>query len=73
MTIHSAKGLEFNQVIMFAKDFDIDKDSAEHYVAVTRAKEKLVIVMDNCKYLKSIKKLCSNIELDFNRIIKINR
>lgn len=50
ITFHSAKGLEFEQVIVFAEDYPLsDVDSIyNHYVAVTRAKSKLIIVkLDN--------------------------
>lgn len=46
ITLHSSKGLEFDQVIVFTEDFPLNnQDSvAHHYVAVTRAKKKLFIV-----------------------------
>lgn len=46
ITLHSSKGLEFDQVILFAEDFRLNDDSNiyTHYVASTRAKEKLIIV-----------------------------
>lgn len=46
---HSSKGLEFKQVIVFAEDYLLsDVVSAYyHYVAVTRAKSKLIIVKLN--------------------------
>ena len=42
----SSKGLEFDQVILFAGDYNLSKkeDIYNHYVAVTRAKEKVVII-----------------------------
>lgn len=45
-TFHSSKGLEFEQVIVFAEDYSL-KDMPSiynHYVAATRAKNKLIIV-----------------------------
>jgi len=46
ITFHSSKGLEFDQVIVFAEDYRLsDMPSIyNHYVAVTRAKSKLIIV-----------------------------
>lgn len=46
ITFHSSKGLEFDQVIVFAEDYRLsDMPSIyNHYVAVTRAKTKLIIV-----------------------------
>ena len=49
ITFHSSKGLEFEQVIVFAEDYRLSDISSlcNHYVAVTRAKSKLVIVKCN--------------------------
>ncbi|WP_102492847.1 UvrD-helicase domain-containing protein [Selenomonas felix] len=46
LTLHSSKGLEFDQVILFVGDYNLSKkeDIYNHYVAVTRAKEKVVII-----------------------------
>lgn len=46
MTFHSSKGLEFDQVILFAEDYNLYYDDSvyNHYVAATRAKERLIIV-----------------------------
>jgi len=46
ITFHSSKGLEFDQVIVFAGDYRLsDMPSIyNHYVSVTRAKSKLIIV-----------------------------
>lgn len=46
ITFHSSKGLEFEQVIVFAEDYRLSDISSlcNHYVAVTRAKSKLIIV-----------------------------
>lgn len=59
ITFHSSKGLEFDQVIIFASDYDLNNESGlyNHYVAATRAKEKLVIINDgsyksNCFFQK---------------------
>ncbi len=49
ITFHSSKGLEFEQVILFAQDYNLADSSSvfNHYVAVTRAKSKVVIVKLN--------------------------
>lgn len=46
ITFHSSKCLEFDQVIIFAGDYQLLEQSGiyNHYVAVTRAKEKVVII-----------------------------
>lgn len=51
MTFHSSKGLEFDQVVIFSEDYPLTNDSSfyNHYVAVTRAKQKLIIVHDKTK------------------------
>ena len=71
MTLHSSKGLEYDQVIIFASDYNLENkgDINNHYVAVTRAKSKLIIInfigdekmhlkgVQYCKYI--IDRLCS--------------
>lgn len=49
ITFHSSKGLEFEQVIVFAGDYRLADMASiyNHYVAVTRAKTKLIIVKLN--------------------------
>jgi hypothetical protein len=46
ITFHSSKGLEYEQIIVFANDYKLDRPDSiyNHYVAVTRAKNKLIIV-----------------------------
>ena len=46
ITFHSSKGLEFDQVIVFANDYQLDDNDSicNHYVAVTRAKSRVIIV-----------------------------
>lgn len=46
ITLHSSKGLEFDQVILFANDYNLADEASKynHYVAITRAREKVVIV-----------------------------
>lgn len=72
MTIHSSKGLEFDQVVIFSKNYDIfrEKDSEEHYVATTRAKRKLVILLNNDWYLKKVQSICEDTGLILESIAK---
>lgn len=48
-TIHSSKGLEFEQVIINAQDFDFSREGIKflHYVAVSRPEERLLIIAQN--------------------------
>ena len=72
ITFHSSKGLEFEQVIIFAEDYRLSDESSlcNHYVAVTRAKNKLVIIKfnnynSNCFQSNLAKILAkSNLEID---------
>lgn len=50
ITFHSSKGLEFDQVVVFAEDYRLSDTASvyNHYVSVTRARSKLIIVkLDN--------------------------
>ena len=46
ITFHSSKGLEFDQVLIFADDYILNDESSiyNHYVATTRAKNRLIII-----------------------------
>lgn len=48
MTLHTSKGLEFDQVILLAKDFSLNtqENNNLHYVGITRAKEKMIIIFE---------------------------
>ncbi|WP_307449058.1 UvrD-helicase domain-containing protein [Paenibacillus sp. V4I3] len=48
-TIHSSKGLEFEQVIINAQDFDLTREGIIylHYVAISRPEERLLILAQN--------------------------
>lgn len=61
MTIHSSKGLAFDEVVIFLSDF-FRKDfrAYEHYVAITRAKSKLIII-DTSNCLSQIQKMYPNV------------
>ncbi|NIK11755.1 ATP-dependent helicase [Alkalibacillus almallahensis] len=73
MTLHSSKGLEFQQVLIFASDFKLfqDRDLNEHYVASTRGKEKLIIML-NDNYINYLEVIQSRLQLEsLNQLIKI--
>lgn len=57
ITFHSSKGLEFDQVIIFAEDYRLNDMVSiyNHYVAVTRAKLKLIIINLNNRNSKLFK------------------
>lgn len=48
-TIHSAKGLQYKQVVIMASDYNLSKEDDRnlHYVAVTRPEEILIILAKN--------------------------
>ena len=77
MTFHSSKGLEYEQVIIFGEDYsEIESKIYNHYVAVTRAKEKLIIINNTedfnaNKFLESIKKIFNKANISFNEIVTI--
>ena len=58
MTIFSAKGLEFEQVIGFGKDYNlkVTNQRNNHYVLVTRAKDKLILIngINGMNYLEQV-------------------
>ncbi|MYL56603.1 AAA family ATPase [Virgibacillus halodenitrificans] len=73
MTLHSSKGLEFQQVFIFAADFKLTqgKDFNEHYVATTRGKDKLVIIL-NDNYVTYLEKIQKELQLEsLNKLIRI--
>lgn len=73
MTIHSSKGLEFEQVCILASNYNIynEKDIEEHYVATTRAKNKLIIVNDDNWYLLKVKSICKKVGVELNDIANL--
>ncbi|TYR78466.1 ATP-dependent helicase [Priestia megaterium] len=56
MTVFATKGLEFDQIIVRASDYPLDGIGSlnNHYVALTRAKEKVVIIDNTNIYKTSI-------------------
>lgn len=74
ITFHSSKGLEYDQVIVFAKDYDLNDISSiyNHYVAVTRAKSKLIIVnCNNTRFINNLSSLLETKELQIKDIMCI--
>ena len=59
MTIFASKGLEFDQVISFAKYYNFNDESLNnnHYVCITRAKDKFIMLESvNEHYLEQVNK-----------------
>ncbi len=64
MTVFGSKGLEFDQVLGFSSQYDLANNSMDnqqienHYVCITRAKQKFVMLLDdaNENYLKYVEK-----------------
>ena len=76
ITFHSSKGLEFDQVIVFASDYRLHNYESiyNHYVACTRAKDKLLIINENdynsrC-FKNNIRNIFNNSKINFDEIIK---
>lgn len=80
-TIHSSKGLEFDQVIINAQDYDFAGEGIMylHYVAISRPEERLLIIAQNSfmdRYKGYINTAISRtrdlgIEIEAKRVIKI--
>ncbi|WP_259424803.1 UvrD-helicase domain-containing protein [Bacillus velezensis] len=74
MTVFASKGLEFDQVISFARYYKIynDEDLQNHYVCITRAKEKFIMFIDNEAYIKHVKEVANKNNLkDINKLVKV--
>lgn len=75
ITLHSSKGLEFDQVVIFAEDYYLSDVSSlcNHYVAVTRAKNKLIIVkLNNIKaniFQMNLEKIFSESNVNLNDVL----
>lgn len=80
-TIHSSKGLEFEQVIINAQDYNLTREGIEflHYVAISRPEERLLIIARN-ESMERYKRYIHNavlktrglgIEVDIEKVIKI--
>lgn len=67
-TIHASKGLQYNQVIILAENYNLDdaEDLNLHYVAVTRPEKRLLVL---CDFLNAFgKKYCREIESNVKAI-----
>ena len=77
MTLHSSKGKEFQQVIIFAEDFDDIDNLGESlnllYVAITRAKQKLIILTNglNSKLITFFKQKFGEANVKGNEVLKL--
>lgn len=62
VTFHSSKGLEFEQVIIFTDDYRLSDEGSvyNHYVASSRAKDKLIIVYCDSYNSKKFKENFAN-------------
>lgn len=62
MTFFAAKGLGFDQVILFANDYPLNNEASinNHYVATTRARSQLIIVLldEESKSRQYMKNIC---------------
>lgn len=78
MTLHTSKGLEFDQVILLAKDFSLNSQENKnlHYVGITRAKEKMIIIFEkNCskKYLDILVEKMQTIPNEYKMILNMKK
>lgn len=77
MTLHSSKGKEFQQVIIFAEDFDDIDLLGEKlnllYVAITRAKQKLIILTNglNSKLITFFKQKFGEANVKGNKVLRL--
>lgn len=78
LTFHTSKGLQFEQVIINAADYPLNNIESmyNHYVASTRAKSKLIILLNtqnyNCKqFAININEKAKSINASVNEIFNI--
>jgi len=72
MTVFGSKGLEFDQVISFSSYYSIHNNEhlQNHYVCITRAKEKFVMFIDdNGDYESYIKSKISEKGMENHKLI----
>lgn len=62
MTVFASKGLEFDQVISFARYYKIynEENLQNHYVCITRAKEKFIMLIDHESYYDHVVEVARN-------------
>lgn len=74
MTVFASKGLEFEQVISFARYYKIyqNENVQNHYVCVTRAKSKFLMFLDNDDYYNHVLEISNKNGIkDIAQIVKI--
>lgn len=66
MTVFASKGLEFDQVISFTKYYQLHRGEhfENHYVCITRAKEKFIMFNNNSYYYRYLINEIDNVALD---------
>ncbi|WP_062109766.1 ATP-binding domain-containing protein [Bacillus niameyensis] len=73
MTVFASKGLEFDQVISFARYYKIynDENLQNHYVCITRAKEKFIMFIDDEVYYAHVLDVADRNGInDTNKLVK---
>lgn len=73
MTVFASKGLEFDQVISFARYYKIynDENLQNHYVCITRAKEKFIMFIDDEAYYAHVLDVADRNGInDTNKLVK---
>jgi len=80
-TIHSSKGLEFEQIILNAQDYDLAREGIKflHYVAISRPEERLLIIAQNSyfdRYKGYINTVISRtrdlgMEIELDKVVRI--
>ena len=78
MTLHTSKGLEFDQVILLAKDFSLNNQENKnlHYVGITRAKEKMIIIFEknySKPYLDILVEKMQTLPSDYKMILNMKK
>lgn len=80
MTVFASKGLEFDQVVAFASDYILNDEQRKnnHYVAITRAKEKMIIINNNANiYINTLQEIFRNQGItnkdELQKIIKLKQ
>ena len=80
-TIHSSKGLEFEQVIINAGDYNLSREGIIflHYVAISRPEERLLIIGRNRtmdRYINEVEKVMQKTrelgyKIEFENVMKV--
>ncbi|WP_256711074.1 UvrD-helicase domain-containing protein [Paenibacillus sp. FSL A5-0031] len=73
MTVFASKGLEFDQVISFSRYYEIqsNKNKQNHYVCITRAKEKFIMFNDNTDYFNYLQEVAKQENItDIKKLIE---